>query len=126
MTAKKTISRSRHSKNDGKQILTSSCNKSKTNAVKYTLWRTPEDIKNLEKLRHHLKNNLVYSKFVNHNSTWNTDSGIYKNLPDLYLNAVKKVSDQQLAIDELTAKLDELEDLRTSFCRIFEICELKK
>ena len=127
MTAKKKISKAAAEKNDGKakQILTSSCNKSKKNGVKYTLWRTPEDIKNFEKLRFHLKNNLCYSKFADHNSTWNTDSEIYKKLPDLYHNAVKIIDDQQLAIDELTAKVERLEDLRASLCRIFELCEME-
>jgi ribosome-associated translation inhibitor RaiA len=102
MTAKKVISRSSAEKN----------------AVKYTLWRSKEDIEKIEKLKRYLNDKSSRS--------FNTDSQIYKELPDLYLNAVKKVSDHQLAIDELTAKLDQLEDLRTSFCRIFEICEAKK
>ncbi|GAG80238.1 unnamed protein product, partial [marine sediment metagenome] len=86
--------------------------------AKYTLWRSKEDVAKIEKLKHFLNDKSARS--------FNTDSQIYKELPDLYLNAVKKVSDQQLAIDELTAKLDQLEDLRTSFCRIFEICEIEK
>ena len=121
MTAKKKISRNPAGKNDGNdsQILTSCSNKSKQNAVKYTLWRKKEDIEKIKKLRDHLQKKYFGISF-------NTDSEIYKKLPDLYLNAVKKIHDQDLAIDELTAKLDELEDLRTSFCRIFELCEIKK
>ena len=121
MTAKKVISRSSAEKNDGNdsQILTISCSKSKKNAVKYTLWRSSQDIEKIEKLKRNLKD--VYGQ-----DRYNTDSEIYKKLPELYQNAVKKVYDQQLAIDELTAKLDQLEDLRASFCRIFEICEVKK
>ena len=86
--------------------------------VKYTFERSKEDIKNLEKLRNHLKNESHYKSY-------NTDSEIYRDMSDLYLNAVKENQDLELAIDELTAKLDQLEDLRTSFCRIFEICEVK-
>jgi len=89
--------------------------------VKYTFVRSKDDIAKLEKLRQHLKQEHPYSL-----KTFNTDSEIYREMPDLYLNAVKKNQDLQLAIDELTAKLDQLEDLRTSFCRIFEICEVKK
>jgi len=118
MTVKKRISEVPAGKNDGKKGPGDQLQNDKM-TVKYTFERSKEDIENLEKLRIHLK-----SKFWN--KSYNTDSEIYRNLPDLYLNAVKKNQDQDLAIDELTAKLDQLEDLRTSFCRIFEICELKK
>ena len=86
--------------------------------VKYTFERSKKDIENLEKVRQHLRSEFYKS--------YNTDSEIYRDLPKLYLNAVKKNQDLDLAIDELTAKLDQLEDLRISFCRIFEICEAKK
>ena len=86
--------------------------------VKYTFERSKEDIENLEKLRNHLKNEFHYKSY-------NTDSEIYRDLPNLYFNAVKENQDLDHTIDELTAKLDHLEDLRTSFCRIFEICEVK-
>ena len=118
MTVKKSISRSPAGKNDGKKGPNDQLQDAKL-TVKYTFERSKEDIENLEKLRNHLK-----SKFWN--KTWNTDSEIYRDLPDLYLNAVKKNQDKILAIDELTAKLDQLEDLRASFCRIFELCEMKK
>lgn len=104
-------------KNDGKKGLNDQLQHNKT-TVKYTFERTKEDIKNLEKLRQHLRSEFYKS--------YNTDSEIYRDLPKLYLNAVKKNQDLDLAIDELTAKLDHLEDLRTSICRIFKICELKK
>jgi ribosome-associated translation inhibitor RaiA len=91
--------------------------------VKYTFERTKEDITKLEKVRKFLKNN--YGQIGSHfwQETWHTDSQIYRNLPDLFLNAVKEKQDLQLAIDELTAKLAELEDLRTMIRRIFEICK---
>lgn len=121
MTAKKTISKTGPVKNDGmvSQIRSGSNAKSKKNAVKYTLWRSSQDIKNFEKLRSHLKNQ-------DHSSTWNTDSEIYKKLPELYQNAVKTTHDQDLVIAELTAKVERLEQLRAHICRIFEICEVKK
>lgn len=114
MTAKKEISKTGPVKNDGKgkQDLAT---RSQKMTAKYTLWRSKEDVAKIEKLKNFLNDKSARS--------FNTDSQIYKELPDLYLNAVKKVSDRQLAIDELTAKLDQLEDLRTSFCRIFEICK---
>ena len=120
MTAKKAISKTGPSKNDGKakQILKPDPAKPKKNAVKYTLWRTKEDIKNFEKLRSHLKNQ-------DHNSTWNTDSEIYKKLPGLYQNAVKVTADQDLVIAELTAKVERLEQLQDHICRIFELCKMK-
>ena len=92
-------------------------NHGKKLTVKYTFERTKEDIENLEKLRQHLRSEFYKS--------YNADSKIYRDLPKLYLNAVKRNQDLDLAIDELTAKLDQLEDLRASFCRIFEICEVK-
>ena len=117
MTAKKKTSNLAAGKNDGKKGPGDQRLDCKLTA-KYTLWRSKEDVAKIEKLKNFLNDKSARS--------FNTDSQIYKELPDLYLNAVKKVSDQQLAIDELTAKLDQLEDLRTCFCRIFEICEVKK
>ena len=117
MTAKKETSKNGPSKNDGKKGPRDQLPGAKL-TVKYTFERTKEDIKNLEKLRQHLRSEFYKS--------YNTDSEIYRDLPKLYLNAVKKNQDLDLAIDELTAKLDQLEDLRASFCRISEICELKK
>ena len=121
MTAKKKKSRNGPVKNDGNdsQIQTSSSNNSKKNAVKYTLWRKKEDIEKIKKLRDHLQKKYFGISF-------NTDSEIYKKLPDLYLNAVKRNHELINQVDVLTAKLDELEDLRASFCRIFELCEVDK
>ncbi|MCK5030132.1 MAG: hypothetical protein KAR64_01570 [Thermoplasmatales archaeon] len=120
MTAKKVDQDPGPIKNDGKvsQIHAGSNAKSKKNAVKYTLWRSKEDVAKIEKLKNFLNDKSARS--------FNTDSQIYKELPDLYLNAVKKNVQLQRQVDELTAKLATLEDLRTSFCRIFEICEMKK
>jgi transposase len=117
MTAKKVISRSSAEKNDGKKGPNDQLQDAKL-TVKYTFDRSKEDIKNLEKLRQHLRSEFYKS--------YNADSKIYRDLPKLYLNAVKRNQDLELIIDELTAKLDQLEDLRASFCRIFEICEVKK
>jgi hypothetical protein len=92
--------------------------KSKLTA-KYTIWRSKEDITKINKVRKFLEVEYSYKSYK-------ADSKIYKGLPDLFLNAVKKIDDQQLAIDELTAKLDVLDELRASLCRIFEICEVDK
>ena len=121
MTAKKKISQEPAGKNDGNvsQIHAGSNAISKKNAVKYTLWRKKEDIAKIEELRDHLQKKYFGISF-------NTDSEIYKKLPDLYLNAVKRNHELINQVDDLTAKLDELEDLRSSFCRIFELCEVKK
>ena len=125
MTAKKEISRSSAGKNDGKKGPGDQLQHNKMTAkpidVKYTFVRSKDDIAKLEKLRQYLKQEHPYSL-----KTFNTDSEIYREMPDLYLNAVKQIQDLQLAIDELTAKLDQLEDLRSCFCRIFELCEVKK
>ena len=120
MTAKKRISRSSAGNNDGKKnTMENRFNSKNKNAVKYTIWRSKEDIEKLERVRKHLQSKYYYKSYK-------ADSKIYKELPDLYLNAVKKCNDHQLAIDDLTAKLDQLEDLRASFCRIFELCEVDK
>jgi len=112
MPSKKKILAAPGKDNNGKEGHGAVLQELKT-TVKYTFERSKEDIKNLEKLRNH------------HYKSYNTDSEIYRDMPDLYLNAVKENQDLDHTIDELTAKLDQLEDLRTSFCRIFEICEVK-
>lgn len=117
MPSKKKISERQAGTNNGKKCPGVVLQELKS-TVKYTFERSKEDIKNLEKLRNHLKSRYHYKSY-------NTDSEIYRDLPNLYFNAVKENHDHELAIDELTAKLDQLEDLRTSFCRIFEICEVK-
>lgn len=86
---------------------------------KYTIVRTREDVNQLEKMRRILKD--IYGQ-----SRYNTDSEIYRDLPQLYLIAVKEAHDQQLANEELTAKLVQLEDLRTLICRISEYAKGKK
>jgi len=117
MTAKKEISKTGPAKNDGKGKQDLAARSQKMTA-KYTLWRSKEDVAKIEKLKNFLNDKSARS--------FNTDSQIYKELPDLYLNAVKKDVQLQRQVDDLTAKLATLEDLRTSFCRIFEICEMKK
>lgn len=118
MTAKKETSDLPAGKIDGKKGPGDQLQDTKL-TVKYTFERSKVDVENIAKVRRHLNIEFFSNRYQ-------TDSKIYRDLPDLYLNAVKKVSDHQLAINELTAKLDQLEDLRTSICRIFEICELKK
>ena len=85
---------------------------------KYTIERSDEDLAIIDKLRKHLQDNQSSSW-----KSYNTDSEIYRDLPGLYFDAVKRMQQLQLAIDELTAKLDVLEDLRSSICRIMEICK---
>ena len=84
--------------------------------VKYTFERTKEDIANLEKVRRSLKLSFFSKSYV-------TGSEIYRDLPLLYLDAVKTIDDQILQQDELTAKLQQLDELRAHICRISEICK---
>lgn len=125
MTSKKKISRTGPAKNNGKRGPDDQLQHNKTTAkpidVKYTFVRSKGDIAKLEKLRQYLKQEHQHSL-----KRFNTDSEIYREMPDLYFNAVKTIADQQLELDQLTAKLDVLEDLRTCFCRIFEICDMKE
>ena len=118
MTVKKKTSKIGPIKNDGKKGPDDQLQDGKL-TVKYTFERSKDDIKKLAKLRDHLKNEFYHKSYK-------TDSEIYRNLPDLYLNAVKKNQDLDHQVDDLTAKLEQLEDLRASFCRIFELCEVKK
>lgn len=105
--------------NSGKKTSRNRGKKSEKDEVKYTFWRNKEDLKKLEELRKVLKaERITIVGFYN----FNTDSEIYRRLPDLYLNAVKTIGELHVAIDELTAKNRRLEDLRMHFCRIFEIC----
>ncbi len=90
-----------------------------TKEGKYTLWRSKEDVKNIDRIRESLDTEFD-------NKSWVSDSKVYKALPDLYLNAVKKIEDLDHQVDVLTAKLGQLEDLRTHVCRIIEICKVKK
>jgi len=117
MTAKKRISKPGNLKIDGKrgpndQLL------DKKMTAKYTIWRSKEDIKNLHNVKEILRSHFSKS--------YNTDSEIYRDLPKLTAFQYKKIQDLQMANEELTAKLEQLEDLRSSICRIFELCEVDK
>lgn len=109
-TAKKRTSRSPGGKSDGKSKHLVDQLQSKS-TVKYTIERSMADINQLQKVKEVLKTEFYYKSFK-------TDSEVYRNLPKLYMDAVKKCGDLQLVIDELTAKLDTFEDLRSSICRI--------
>lgn len=87
---------------------------------KYTLERTNEDIQKLEKIRNYLKKEYKFSL-----KRFNTDSEIYRNLPDLFFNAVKKIEELRLANELLTAKDQERLDLIASICRILQICDIQ-
>ncbi len=102
-------------KNDGKKG-GAGCSTSSKSPSKYTIVRSPEDIALIENVRKMLKQDHPFESYK-------TDSEVYRLLPTLYTNAVKEGLQQLRKIEELTAKLTELEDLRTSFCRIFEICK---
>jgi len=47
-------------------------------------------------------------------------------LPNEYQNAVERTRELDHQVDELTAKLDQLEDLRSCIYRILELCPRKK
>lgn len=115
MTAQNKTSKGRGSpgKNkDGKKV-SGNMAKDKKKTAKYTLWRSPEDIKNLEKVRTYLEKNN-WKKYK-------TDSGIYKELPDLFLDAVKTIEQLNLEVRELTAKKEDLEEISGHVCRIIEM-----
>jgi len=80
----------------------------------YTIKRNQDDIKKIEKVRKHLKNECGPNSF-------NTDAEIYRELPYLYLNAVRTITDQDLVIAELQSKVAILDRARGLFCSLFEI-----
>ena len=86
---------------------------------KYTIVRKQKDIEQLEKLRRILKDVYGISNF-------NTDSEIYRELPRLYLDAVKQSNDHAARCEVLTAELVQLAELRECFCRILELCKAKR
>jgi len=112
-----TGSRTLGGKKDGKKCLGDQLQDGKL-TVKYTFERTKEDVENIEKLRKHLQNNQCSSW-----KSYNMDSEIYRDLPGLYFDAVNHVQQLDLQVDELTAKLQQLDVLKGAFCRIFEICK---
>ena len=85
-------------------------------STRYTIDRTEEDIKNLERVRNH----LTVNEF-DHN--YRTDSTLYRALPELYLNAVKNNQVLARQVEELQSKLDDLDQLRSHICSVIEICK---
>jgi len=121
---KKAISlRSQHDhKNiDGKRRPPASSTSAKMTVkdTKYTIIRSKQDIANLNKVR-----KMFCEKWPGR--SLKTDSEIYRILPNEYQNAVERTRELDHLVDELTAKLVQLEDLRASFCRILELCPRKK
>ena len=86
---------------------------------KYTIVRKQPDIELLEKLRRILKDNYGQTRY-------NTDAEIYRDLPMLYLDAVKQGRDLDHQVEVLTAELAQLEELRSCFCRILELCNKQR
>ena len=87
--------------------------------TKYTIVRSKQDIAELEKIR-----KMLCEKWPGR--SLKTDSEIYRILPTEYQNAVERIRVLDHQVDELTVKLVQLEDLRSSFCRILELCPRKK
>ena len=87
--------------------------------TKYTIIRSKEDIAELEKVKKIFWENGVNSKLK-------TDSEIYRMLPYEFEKAVKRVIELDHQVEVLTAKLDQLEDLRASFCRCIELSKERK
>lgn len=112
MTAKMKRPRGRPQKKNGKS-LSGTRDPGKKVPSKYTIMRSQQDVKDLDQMiRQH-----------NEKHPWasiNTHSQAYKKLPSMYADAVKMIHDQDLQIQELTAKLHQLQDLEAAFCRILD------
>ena len=115
--------RSRHGpgKKDGKRrpLVSSTSPKLTVKDTKYTIVRSKQDIAELDKVRKIFWENGV-------NLSLKTDAEVYRVLPKEFQVAVKRVQDLDHQVEELTVKLVQLEDLRSSFCRILELCPRKK
>ena len=69
---------------------------------RYTINRSSQDLQTLRKLRKHLQ--LVFP-----NKSFRTDAELYRLLPEIYLNAVKRIADLDLQIDQLQSYKAQLE-----------------
>lgn len=85
--------------------------------VKYTIERSKDDIKNLHETIGILE--YYFSK------SYNTDAQIYRDLPKLTVKLDDIAQDLRKANDKLTVKLQELQDLKSSICRIIDISKEK-
>jgi predicted nucleic acid-binding Zn-ribbon protein len=108
-------------KSNGKKARPASSTSAKMTAkdTKYTIVRSKQDIVELEKIR-----KMLCEKWPGR--SLKTDSAVYRILPTEYQNAVERIRELDHQVDELTVKLVQLEDLRSSFCRILELCPRKK
>lgn len=90
-------------------------NKNGDKIPKFTLRRSKEDIEKLEQVRRQLNLGM-------HNEIYHTDSSIYKDLPELYLHAIKKQEEMRMEIDELKSEMAVFEELFHSITRVIQIC----
>lgn len=114
MTVKKKISPNGPMNNDGKKGTGDQLQRNNM-TVKYTFERTKEDVDNL----HEVKG--IFEFYLH--KTYNADAKMYRDFPKLTAILEKKVQDLDVANEQMTAKLEQLEDLRSSVCRILEICK---
>jgi hypothetical protein len=110
-----------HKKIDGKRQrpVSSTSSQSTVKDTKYTIARSKQDIAELDKVR-----KMFCEKWPGR--SLKTDSEVYRILPNEYQNAVERTRELDHQVDDLKAKLVQLEDLRSSFCRILELCPRKK
>ena len=114
-------SRHDHKKINGKRRPAASSTSAKMTVkdTKYTIVRSKEDIAELDKVRKIFFENGV-------NLSLKTDSEIYRRLPKEFQVAVKRVQDLDHQVEVLTAELDQLQQLKDSFCRCIELSKEKR
>ena len=86
-----------------------------TKEGKYTIIRSKEDIQEL----HDVDGILEFYT----NKMYTSDSKRYRDLPKVTAIMAGKIQDLQRTNSELTAKLEQLEDIRSCVCRIMNICK---
>ena len=82
----------------------------------YTIIRTKEDIKILENLRLYLQHRSCFT-----GKSWKTDSEIYRELPNLFLDSILKIEDLELKIVGLENEINSLSKLKYHVKDILEI-----
>lgn len=88
----------------------------KKDETKYAILRSKEDIKKLKEVKDLLNEEKEF---------YVTDSSVYRDLPDLYLFAVKTTDQLRREIQDLTAKVEDYGRLQEHINGILDFCKVK-
>lgn len=94
----------------------------------YTIKRNEQDLENINIVKTFLKN-CVDHRILQFNfqyNSFNTDSETYRALPQLFMNTVKTIVDQDILINELQSKEADLVEIRRTFCSLLDKLKLEE